>query len=165
MSVIKSKDELIRQKSIIYDHMWESHNGEVPPLGLEILGKFPGDPALRQATEAVSFRKNKPTMNKFDIVSFYPSITLRLLRKSIAFAKRQIQVKKEVFETILNERKSFLFHKDEPWIKKNTNEQIDVTELVGLYLLHKLQRLFTNNSSVGLYRDDGLAVVKIRSCL
>ena len=63
MSVIKSKDELIRQKSILYDHMWESHNGEVPPLGLEILGKFPGDPALRQATEAVSIRKNKPTMN------------------------------------------------------------------------------------------------------
>ena len=78
-------------------------------------------------------------------------------------------MKKEVFETILNARKSFLFHKDEPWIKKNTNEHFDVTEgsydgaevceLVGLYLLHKLQRLFTNNSSVGLYRDDGLAVV------
>ena len=33
-------------------------------------------------------------------------------------------------------------------------------ELVGLYLLHKLQPLFTGNSSVGVYRDDGLAVVR-----
>ena len=105
---------------------------------------------------------------KFDIVSFYPSITLRLLRKAIAFAKSQIQLKKEVFDTILNARKSFLFHKDEPWVKKNTTEHFDVTEgsfdgaevceLVGLYLLHKLQPIFIN-SSVGLYRDDGLAVV------
>ena len=100
---------------------------------------------------------------KFDIVSFYPSITLRLLRKAIAFAKSQIQLKKEVFDTILNARKSFLFRKDEPWVKKNTTEHFDVTEgsfdgaevceLVGLYLLHKLQPIFIN-SSVGLYRDD-----------
>ena len=44
---------------------------------------------------------------KFDIVSFYPSITLRLLRKAIAFAKSQIQLKKEVFDTILNARMSY----------------------------------------------------------
>ena len=43
--------------------MWESHNGEIPPLKFEILGKFPGDPALRQATEAVSIRVNKPSLN------------------------------------------------------------------------------------------------------
>ena len=37
---------------------------------------------------------------------------------------------------------------------------IYVCELVGLFLLHKLQPLFQNDSSVGLYRDDGLAVVR-----
>lgn len=113
--------------------------------------------------------KQQAAFIKFDIVSFYPSITLRLLRRSIAFAKSKGIVKKQVFDTILNARKSFLFHKDEPWTKKDTQSHFDVTEgsydgaevceLVGLYLLHKLQPLFPNNSSVGLYRDDGLAAV------
>ena len=37
--------------------------GQYPPLKFEILKKFPGDPALRQATEAVSIRRNKPKWN------------------------------------------------------------------------------------------------------
>ena len=63
MSVLKSKNEQIRQGSFLYKHIWERHNGAVPPLKFEILKKFPGDPALRQATEAVSIRMNKPTLN------------------------------------------------------------------------------------------------------
>ena len=63
MSIIYSKKEQTRQTSFLYDHMWEAHNGEVPPLKIKILGKYPGDPGLRQATEAVSIRQNKPKMN------------------------------------------------------------------------------------------------------
>ena len=63
MSVIHSKSEQVRQGSFLYKHMWESHNGGIPPLNIEILRKFPGDPALRQATEAVSIRRNKPPLN------------------------------------------------------------------------------------------------------
>ena len=63
MSILKSKNEQTRQGSFLYKHMWESHNGTIPPLKFEILRKFPGDPALRQATEAVSIRRNKPTLN------------------------------------------------------------------------------------------------------
>ena len=66
MSVLKSKIEKTRQGAFLYKHVWESHNGEIPPLKLEILKKFPGDPALRQATEAVSIRINKPTLNGKD---------------------------------------------------------------------------------------------------
>ena len=33
----------------------------------------------------------------------------------------------------------------------------EVCELVGLYILHKLTSTYTNGS-IGLYRDDGLAV-------
>ena len=66
MSIIRSKSEQVRQGSFIYKHIWESHNGEVPPLKMEVLGKFPGDPGLRQATEAVSIRKNKPSLNGKD---------------------------------------------------------------------------------------------------
>ena len=63
MSLLKSKDETTRQKSFLYDHILECHNGEIPPLSMEILGRFPTDPALRQATEAVSIRMNKPSLN------------------------------------------------------------------------------------------------------
>ena len=63
MSVLNSNKEQVRQKSFFYDHIMESHNGEIPPLSLEILRRFPGDPALRQATEAVSIRTNKPSLN------------------------------------------------------------------------------------------------------
>ena len=63
MKILKSKSEQVRQKSFLYEHMWESHNGAIPPLKFEILKKFPGDPALRQATEAVSIRRNKPKWN------------------------------------------------------------------------------------------------------
>ena len=66
MSVIRSKSEQVRQGSFLYKHMWGSHNGEIPPLKIEVLRKFPGDPALRQATEAVSIRVNRPPLNGKD---------------------------------------------------------------------------------------------------
>ena len=53
-------------------------------------------------------------------------------------------------------------------VKKNGNPLFDVTmgsfdgaevcELVGLYLLNKIKSLLGSNN-VGLYRDDGLAIV------
>ena len=66
-------------------------------------------------------------------------------------------------------RKSLIFHENEPWVKKEGNEDFDVTmgsndgaeisELVGLLMLSKLVHLFQDNS-VGLYRDDGLGVFR-----
>ena len=70
--------------------------------------------------------------------------------------------------TIMNSRKAFLFYDRNPWIKKDTLQDFDVTEgsfdrakiceLVGLYLLDQLKDIVTNGS-IGLYRDDGVAVV------
>ena len=57
--------------------LWESHNGAIPPLKFEILKKFPGDPALRQATEAVSIRRNKPKWNGKEEWSNEPRKTKR----------------------------------------------------------------------------------------
>ena len=61
---------------------------------------------------------------------------------------------------------SFLFSEDQAWIKRNGGT-FDVTmrgfhgaeicELVGLYLLSQLTDVIPL-SSIGLYRDDGLAV-------
>ena len=66
---------------------------------------------------------------------------------------------------------SLLFHQNQMWSKRNTDNTFDVTmgscdgaevcELVGLFILNHLKDQFGEN--VGLYRDDGLAVVNTKS--
>ena len=118
---------------------------------------------------------DKPRMRfiKFDICNFYPSITEVLLDKAISFAKQHTNVTDNEIRTIKHARKSLLFNNGTEWVKKNTdNELFDVTmgsfdgaeicELVGLYLLHKLQPVL-DLKNTGLYRDDGLAALKSQS--
>ena len=111
---------------------------------------------------------------KFDIVSFYPSISPKLLNNALKFAKDLCSVSEEETNIILQSRQTFLFHKNKPWIKTNNEngnfdvpmgswDGAEVSELIGLYLLH----LLTNGTNkafeiqnVGLYRDDGLALVR-----
>ena len=64
--VMKNGRIQIRKKSFLFDHMEEEHGGVTPPLKLEIVSRCPGDPGLRQATEAVSIRENKPCLNGKD---------------------------------------------------------------------------------------------------
>lgn len=116
--------------------------------------------------------KNRCKFIKFDIDNFYPSITEALLDKAILFAKGLTRVSRQDIEIIKQTRKSLLFSNDEVWVKKGDNELFDVTmgsfdgaevcELVGLYLLDKLA-LLLGKENVGLYRDDGLAVVNFAS--
>ena len=70
---------------------------------------------------------------------------------------------------ILQARKTLLFHNDEAWVKKNGDEDFDVPmgyfdgaevcELVGCYILNKI-KIIMNPNDVGLYRDDGLGVLR-----
>ena len=73
----------------------------------------------------------------------------------------------------MHARKSLLFdNSGRPWLKKNALNAFDVTmggydgaeicELVGLYILNNLQSR-KELESVGLYRDDGLAVIRKHS--
>ena len=66
-------------------------------------------------------------------------------------------------------RKMFLFHQEECWVKKTdpdfdvsmgSLDSAEVCELVGLFLLSKLERLIPKDQ-IGLYRDNGLAVVEL----
>ena len=62
-----------------------------------------------------------------------------------------------------------MFNEKIPWVKKDGSEDFDVPmgcfdgeevcELVGTFILNKLKNVFQNNT-FGLYRDDGLAVIK-----
>ena len=101
----------------------------------------------------------------FDIKEFYPSINSDLLNKSLDFASRYVNITTEERSIIIHAKSSILTYKSQHWQKKGPTT-FDVTmgsfdgaetcELVGSFLLSQLQQL---NINIGLYRDDGLAVV------
>ena len=105
----------------------------------------------------------------FDIVDFYPSISHDLLIKALHFASRKNTIKEQELDLIMHTKKSLLFTPDNTWVKTTNKdgENFDVTmgsydgaetcELIGLYLLHELREL--HGQSIGLYRDDGLAML------
>ena len=112
---------------------------------------------------------NKSTLNfiQFDIKDFYPSINENLLQQSIIFARQYTHISEEQEKIIFSCRKSILVYSGEIW-EKTENKDFDVTqgsydgaevcELVGLFLLSQLTQL---NINVGIYRDDGLCVVRL----
>ena len=155
----------------------KSHLGKISKIYVENINK-----EIREALHLNQWRNTNSVINwfkniqnksnssfvKFDIVSFYPSITLDLMMKTLDFARNYCDINDDIINTILNTRKSFLFYEGQPWVKKDTDSHFDVTEgsfdgaeiceLIGLYILHKLNEV-VKNGSVGLYRDDGLAVI------
>ena len=115
--------------------------------------------------------KSKSKFLKFNIIDFYSSITEKLLKNAISLAKKFTAVSDNKIKIILNARKSLLFNSNNPWMKK-TNENFDVAmgsfdgmeicELVGVFLLDRLAGVL-GKETVGLYRDDELAVLRNNS--
>ena len=103
----------------------------------------------------------------FDVVKFYPSITEELLIRALDFASNYVTISAEDRHIIIHAKQSLLFNDEAPWQKRNSNTLFDVTmgsydgaetcELVGCYLLSQLTQIPEIN--IGLYRDDGLAVL------
>ena len=104
-------------------------------------------------------------------MDFYPSITENLLINALDFAKAKSDLCEDEIAIIRHARNSLLFKDDEVWTKRtasNDSNNFDVTmgsfdgaeicELVGLYMLNLLVKRFGKNY-IGIYRDDGLAVV------
>ena len=104
----------------------------------------------------------------FDIEGFYPSIIERLFINAIQFAKQITEIS-DYDMSLINQSRKKLFNEKIPWVKKDVSEDFDVPmgcfdgavvyELVGTFNLNKLKNVFQNNI-FGLYRDDGLAVIK-----
>ena len=129
-------------------------------------------------TEAViSWFKGIPNKEKckflsFDVVDFYPSITEALLDNSIMFASSMTAITPDEIAIIKHARKSILFDNDGAWTRKGRKEGFDITmgsydgaeccEMVGLYLLSQIATVF-GKENIGLYRDDGLAVLPDKS--
>ena len=107
--------------------------------------------------------KKKQLFIQFDVVNFYPSISNELMISAINWAKNYTNISESDKNFIMEAKKSLIFINETPWVKKGESE-FDITqgsydgaeacELVGLYVLSKLQDLGIN---VGIYRDDGLA--------
>ena len=108
---------------------------------------------------------------KFDIVEFYPSISVSLLSKALNFATKFVTITEQERKIIFHATKSVLIHKGATWTKRGTNSQdelFDVTmggyhgaeicELVGLFMLDGLVKIIPGGK-VGLYRDDGMAII------
>ena len=112
--------------------------------------------------------KNRHSFISFDIVDFYPSISENLLNQALHWASDLADISDEDISII----KSLLFNHGKPWIKNNNSNLFDVTmgsydeagicELVGLFILNHLGKTF-GKENIGLYRDDGLAIIKNRS--
>ena len=107
----------------------------------------------------------------FDIKDFYPSITQDLLNKALNFASEYIYISKCDIDVINHARKSLLFDGSKTWVKKQGGlfdvsmgayDGAEVCELVGTYMLNVLSKKY-NKNDFGLYRDDGLAVLKNKS--
>ena len=113
--------------------------------------------------------KDKHTFICFDIVEFYPSISEDLLKVALIFAKLHTTISQQDTEIIIHSRKSLLFDKGKPWIKREGNSLFDiimgsydgpeVCELVGIYVLNTLANKYDKNN-IGLYRKNGLAAFK-----
>ena len=114
-------------------------------------------------------QKSRHSFISFNIVDFYPSISEYLLDQALSWASRLADISHEDISIIKHAKKSLLFNNG----KKNNNSNLfDVTmgsydgaeicELVGLFILNHLGKSF-GKENIGLYRDDGLAIIKNKS--
>ena len=123
-----------------------------------------------------NLEKKKYQFLKFDVVEFYPSISRKLLNKALNFAKKYANIDSTDKKVINNATKSVLLFNGSIWAKKNPSTKDDalfdiamggyhgaeICELVGLYMLDGLRKTIPDGK-VGLYRDDGLAVIPRQS--
>ena len=105
---------------------------------------------------------------KFDIENFYPTISEDLLERALKFACSFTTIPTATIDEIIKHcRKSLLFSQNNAWVKID-NPEFDVTmgsydgaeicKLLGFYLLKELANII-RKESVGLYRDDGHAML------
>ena len=110
---------------------------------------------------------------QFDINTFYPKISKKLVTKAIDYARQFTTITNQQKKIIIQSSRDILINNGEIWVKKGDADKFSVTmgsfsgaevcELVGLYLLHLITTtLKVPKKLIGLYRDDGLLVTSAR---
>ena len=94
--------------------------------------------------------KSQYSFIAFDVVDFYPSISIDLLNAALDFASKYDDITDTEREIILHAKKSCLYNSGKHWEKKSSSNLFDVTmgsfdgaescELVGSYLLHLITK-------------------------
>ena len=87
----------------------------------------------------------------------------------MTFGREYTEINNEDIKIIKHAAQSILINDGETWQKKNGNSLFDITmggyhgaelcELIGLFILDGISK-FIPKMNVGLYRDDGLAVIQ-----
>ena len=113
-------------------------------------------------------QKDAHSFIAFDVVDFYPSISIDLLKATLDFASQFDTITPDERHIILQAKTSLLYNSGVPWAKKSSSNLFDITmgsydgaescELVGAFLLHTIKREFGDTCDFGLYRDDGLGI-------
>ena len=95
------------------------------------------------------------------------------MNKAIEFAKTIVDIPDEDLSIIMLSKKTLLFSGKVPWVKKERDEDFDVPmgcydgaevcEIVEFYILNLLSNIL-DKGLLGLYRDDGVAIVRNLSC-
>ena len=90
------------------------------------------------------------------------------LNKALMFATNHSDLDRSEIDIIITARRTVVEYDDRIWNRKNNPDEFDitigasdsaqVTDLVGIYLMHKLGVKFPG-MGVGLYRDDALFTV------
>ena len=182
---LKDHKEGFRQNQILECRLIKpskSDLGKISKRRLEIITQI-----VREKTESNQWQSNiqvkswfrgiksKSRMKflSFDIEGFYPAITPVLLDKSINWAQKFVKISQQDKELFKEARRSFLYHHETAYVKKK-NPSFDVAmgaydgaeacELVGLFLLEEVIKanIGLRRELLGLYRDDGLALVRDR---
>ena len=77
------------------------------------------------------FQLSGPTVHSlycgFDIINFYPSITLELLTKALDYASKYISITTEERQIIMHAKQSLLFTVETTWTKKDFDGMFHVT--------------------------------------
>ena len=127
----------------------------------------------RNTKEAIDWFKNLENKSnlcflKFDIDSYFPSISKELLQKALDFVLEYDYLTDTERDLIIHCRRSVLVGPNgEIWIKTEgedfdvsmgSMDSAEISETVGLMILNSISKHFPKKSC-GLYRDDGLAAV------
>lgn len=115
--------------------------------------------------------KDNCTFMQFDIIDYYPSISKDLFTLALEFAQEYSNISDNEMDIILKCRNSVLVCNEEQSTKKTSSDNLDISigslysteasDLVGLFLLYNLSAFeYLDSDSIGLYRDDGLLIVK-----
>ena len=113
--------------------------------------------------------KSHKCIIKFDFKKLYSSIKKEHLTKAIKFAEKYTTFNKQEIDTLMHTCQTIIFYDNRIWTKKTNKNNFniamgsfqgaEVCDLIGLHILSEISPI-TGPSNIGLYRDDGLAIIK-----